>query len=226
MVSVRAKLLREHGLSAMGDLVSSRTVLIGYSVRGRAVVAALRANGHANGFTVADSDPVRAEQAVLEGVQAVVGPCWRLRTLWLAGAHTADHVVVAVPDDETAVRITSAVRSLNETATIITVVRSSEVRELIEHAGADHVVDIRQVYEWAPGAVPPQDGGGESPDLEWTLTERAVTQDEVGRSPLACGHQVLAVMRHGQRIWVEDSTVAVLRDDDRLLVVSSRSVTT
>ncbi|WP_330275922.1 NAD-binding protein [Lentzea sp. NBC_00516] len=206
--------------------MSSRTVLIGYSVRGRAVVAALRANGHANGFTVADSDPVRAEQAVLEGVPAVVGPCWRLRTLWLAGAHTADHVVVAVPDDETAVRITSAVRSLNETATIITVVRSSEVRELVEHAGADHVVDIRQVYEWAPGAVPPQDGGGESPDLEWTLTERAVTQDEVGRSPLVCGHQVLAVMRHGQRIWVEDSKVGVLRDDDRLLVVSSRSVTT
>lgn len=226
MVSVRAKLLREHGLSAMGDLVSSRTVLIGYSVRGRAVVAALRANGHANGFTVADSDPVRAEQAVLEGVAGGGRTLLASTHLVVGRLHTADHVVVAVPDDETAVRITSAVRSLNETATIITVVRSSEVRELVEHAGADHVVDIRQVYEWAPGAVPPQDGGGESPDLEWTLTERAVTQDEVGRSPLVCGHQVLAVMRHGQRIWVEDSKVGVLRDDDRLLVVSSRSVTT
>jgi hypothetical protein len=210
----------------MGDLVSSRTVLIGYSVRGRVVVAALRENGHANGFMVVDSDPVRAEQAVLEGVPAVVGPCWRLRTLWLAGAHTADNVVVAVPDDETAVRTTSAVRSLNETATIITVVRSSEVRELIEHAGADHVVDVRHVYEWVPGAARPQDGGGGSPDLEWTLTERAVTLDEVGRSPLGCGHEVLAVMRHGQRIWTEDPAVAVLRDDDRLLVVSSRSGTT
>lgn len=209
----------------MGDLVSSRTVLIGYSVRGRAVVAALRENGHANGFMVVDSDPVRAEQAVLEGVPAVVGPCWRLRTLWLAGAHDADHVVVAVPDDETAVRITSAVRSLNETATIITVVRSSEVRELIEDAGADHVVDVRQVYEWVPGAARPQDRGGESADLEWTVTERAVTLDEIGRPPLSCGHQVLAVLRHGQRIWAEDPAAA-LRDDDRLLVVSSRPVTT
>ncbi|WP_170176069.1 NAD(P)-binding protein [Lentzea flaviverrucosa] len=206
--------------------MSSRTVLIGYSVRGRAVVAALRENGYANGFMVVDSDPVRAEQAVLEGVPAVVGPCWRLRTLWLAGAHTADHVVVAVPDDDMAVQVTSAVRSLNETATIITVVRSTEVHELIEHAGADHVVDVRQVYEWVPGAARPQDRGVESADLEWTVTERAVALDEIGRSPLGCGHQVLAVMRHGQRIWAEDPAVAALRDDDRLLVVSSRSVTT
>ncbi|MFJ8962583.1 NAD(P)-binding protein [Lentzea sp. NPDC102401] len=202
--------------------MSSRTVLVGYNVRGRVVVAALRESGHAKGFTVVDSDPVRAEQAVLEGVPAVVGPCWRLRTLWLAGVDTAGHVVVAVPDDEMVVRITSAVRSLNATATIITVVRSAEARGLVEHAGADHVVDIRQVNEWIPGAAPPQDVGGEKPELEWTVTERAVTRDEVDRPPLACGHQVLAVLRHGQRIWVDDPAVAVLRGDDRLLVVSSR----
>ncbi|NGY66496.1 hypothetical protein G7043_47220 [Lentzea sp. NEAU-D13] len=55
---------------------------------------------------------------------------------------------------------------------------------------------------------------------EWTVAERAVTHDEIGCSPLDCRHQVLAVVRHGQRLWTEDSTVAVLRGENRLLVVS------
>ncbi|MCG8922535.1 NAD(P)-binding protein [Lentzea sp. CC55] len=199
-------------------------MLIGYSVRGRVVVAALRENGLATGFTVVDPDPVRAEQAVLEGVPAIVGPCWRLRTLWLAGVHTADHVVVAVPDDEMAVRTTSAVRSLNATAMIITIVRSAEIHRLVEHAGADHVVNIRRVDEWAPGAEPPQDDGGGFAGFEPTLTERAVTQDEVDRPPLGCGDQVVAVRRDGRRLWVDDPAVAALRDGDRVIVVSAGPV--
>lgn len=67
-----------------GAGMSSRTVLVGYNVRGRRVVAALRESGRTTGFTVVDSDP---EQAVMAGVHAVVGPCWRLRTLWLGRAH-------------------------------------------------------------------------------------------------------------------------------------------
>ncbi|MFC3897069.1 NAD(P)-binding protein [Lentzea rhizosphaerae] len=198
--------------------MSSRTVLIGYNVRGRRVLAALRESGCTTGFTVVESDPQRAEQAVMAGVHAVVGPCWRLRTLWLAGAHTADHVVVAVPDDDMAQRIISAVRSINEDATI-TVVHSSRRPQVVEHLGADHVANVSQAYEWAPDAECPHDSGHAFADLEWTVAERAVTHDEIGCSPLHCRHQVLAVVRHGQRLWAEDPAVAVLCGEDRLLVV-------
>jgi hypothetical protein len=200
--------------------MSSGTVLIGYGVRGRRVVAALRESGRTTGFTVIDSDPQRAEQAVMEGVHAVVGPCWRLRTLWLAGAHTADHIVVAVRDDDMTQRIVSAVRSINEDATIITVARSSEPHEMVRYLGADHVVNVSQFDEWTPDAERPHGGGHASADLEWTVAERAVTHNEIGCSPYDCRHQVLAVVRGGQRLWTEDPAAAVLRGDDRLLVVS------
>ncbi|MEV6236644.1 NAD(P)-binding protein [Lentzea sp. NPDC051838] len=198
--------------------MSSHTVLIGYGVRGRVVVTALHEGGKSTGFTVVDSDPVRAEQAVLDGLHAVVGPGWRLRTLWLAGVHDADHVVVAVADDAMAVRITSAVRCLNQTATVVTVIHSEELRQLIEYIGADHVVDVGQVTEWAPGAQAQRTGRAFS-DQEWTVAEREVAQDEVGSSPLACGHQVLAVLREGERFWAEDPAVVLLREGDRLLVL-------
>ena len=199
--------------------MSSHTVLIGYGVRGRVIVTALHEGGKSTGFTVVDSDPVRAEQAVLDGLHAVVGPGWRLRTLWLAGVHDADHVVVAVADDAMAVRITSAVRCLNQTATVVTVIHSADSRRLIEYIGADHVVDVRQVPEWTPGVQGQRGGGRAFSDLEWTVAEREVAQDEVGSSPHACGHQALAVLRDGERRWVEDPAVAVLREGDRLLVL-------
>ena len=42
------------------------------------------------------------------------------------------------------------------------------------------------------------------PELEWVVAEHPVMPDEVGGSPLACGNEVPAVVRDGQRIWVED----------------------
>ncbi|MEU3648808.1 NAD(P)-binding protein [Lentzea sp. NPDC034063] len=196
--------------------MGSKTVLIGYSVRGRVLVTALRESGCTHSCTVVDADPVRAEQAVMDGLRAVVGPAWRLRTLWLAGVHDADHVVVAVTNDDLALRVTSAVRSVNEFATVITVVSNPELHEVTTRTGADHVVAVRQVSEWVPGG---RHRRQESGDPEWSVVERAVEQREIGLSPRTCGHQVLAVLRRGQRLWAEDPAVARLVENDRLLVL-------
>lgn len=195
--------------------MGSRTVLIGYNVRGRVLVAALRDSGCAYACTVVDADPIRAEEAVMDGLRAVVGPAWRLRTLWLAGVQDADHVVVAVTDDDVALQVTSAVRSLNESATIITVVAGPELGELALCTGADQVVDVRQVPEWEPVAAHRRHAPQEQ---VWSVVERAVEQHEVGRSPRECGDQVLAVLRGGRRVWAEDLKVGALCEDDRLLV--------
>ncbi|MFD5825296.1 NAD(P)-binding protein [Lentzea sp. NPDC060358] len=197
----------------------SHAVLVGYSTRGRVVLSTLFAAGHATDFTVVDSDPGRVAQAEVDGVRAVVGEGWRLDVLWAAGAHTSDHVVVAVTDDALALRITSVVRSVNEDATITTVVRSEELRELIEFLGADHVLAAEGVGEWsrAMARVPHE----RHPQPEWTVLRRPVARDEIGSSPLACGSEVLAVFREGRRIWVEDPAVGELRHDDVLVVLSS-----
>ena len=197
----------------------SHAVLIGYSARGRVVLSTLFAGGHATEFTVVDSDPERVLQAGVDGVHAVAGEGWRLDVLWSAGAHTSDHIVVAVTDDALALRITSVVRSLNETATITTLVHSTHLHELIEFLGADHVLVADRVGEWSLK----MEGLSHErfPELEWVVLERPVMQEEVGSSPLECGNEVLAVMRHGQRIWVEDPVVGELRGDDWLVVLST-----
>ncbi|WP_434445390.1 NAD-binding protein [Lentzea sp. E54] len=197
----------------------SHAVLIGYSARGRVVLSALFAGGHATDFTVVDADPERVAQAGVDGVRGVAGEGWRLDVLWLAGVHTSDHIVIAVTDDALALRITSVVRSLNETATITTLVRSTQLHELIEFLGADHVLVADRVGEWAlkMESLPYE----QLTELEWAVLERPVMQDEVGSSPLECGNEVLAVVRDGRRIWVEDPAVGELRGDDVLVVLSS-----
>lgn len=117
-------------------------------------------------------------------------------------------------------RIICAVRSINDGCHDLTVAPSSEPHQMVGYLGADRVVDVSQVDEWALDAERPHDGGHAFADLEWTVAERAVTHDEIGCSPLDCRRQVLAVVRHGQRLWAEDPTVAMLRGEDRLLVVS------
>lgn len=200
----------------------SHAVLIGYSARGRVVLSALFAGGHATELTVVDSDPERVVQAGADGAHAVAGEGWRLDVLWSAGAHTSDHIVVAVTDDALALRITSVVRSFNETATITTLVRSTQLHELIEFLGADHVLVADRVGEWALKMESlPYD---QLPELEWAVEERPVMPYEVGSSPLDCGNDVLAIVRDGQRIWAEDAEVGDLRGDDRLIVLSTMPV--
>ncbi len=197
----------------------SHAVLIGYSARGRIVLSTLFAGGHATDFTAVDSDPERVVQAGVDGVRAVAGEGWRLDVLWSAGVQTSDHIVVAVTDDASALRITSVVRSLNEDATITTLVHSTHLQELVEFLGADHVLAADRVGDWAlemDSLV-----CGQLPELEWSVLERPVMQDEVGSSPLECGNDVLAVVRAGQRIWAEDPEVEELRGDDKLVVLSS-----
>lgn len=200
----------------------SHAVLIGYSARGRVVLSTLFAGGHATDFTIVDSDPERVVQAGVDGVRAVAGEGWRLDVLWSAGVQASDHIVVAVTDDALALRITSVVRSLNEAATITTLVHSTQLQELIEYLGADHVLVADRVGEWAlkmDSLV-----CDHLPELEWSVLERPVMQDEVGSSPLECGNDVLAVVRAGQRIWAEDPEVGELRGDDKLVVLSSEPV--
>lgn len=200
----------------------SRVVLIGYGVCGSVVLRALRFDPRRSRPTVVDANPVRVEQAEVDGADAVAGPGWRLETLSLAGVQEASHAVVAVSDDALALRITSVVRSLNEEITLTTVVRSPDLVELLRYLGADHVLTEDEVEGWFAESQP-EPVESPLPDEEIVVLERAVQHDEIGLLPYECGPEVLAVIRDGKRVWTEDPSAERLRRGDLLVVLNRTS---
>ncbi|MEU3648834.1 NAD(P)-binding protein [Lentzea sp. NPDC034063] len=200
----------------------SHVVLIGYGECGRVVLRALRFDPRRSRPTVVDANPARAEQARVDGADAVAGPGWRLETLSQAGVQEASHAVVAVSDDALALRITSVVRSLNEEMTVTTVVRSPDLVELLRYLGADHVLTEDEVEVWFaelnPDPVEPLPD-----DNEIVVLERAVQHHEIGLLPYECGPEVLAVIRDGRRVWTEDPSADRLRQGDLLVVLNRES---
>jgi hypothetical protein len=55
--------------------------------------------------------------------------------------------------------------------------------------------------------------------LDLAIGERAVRAAEIGRAAAMCGPLVLAVLRHGIRLWRDHPEASRLRADGRLLVL-------
>lgn len=203
--------------------MASHTVLIGYGDTGRVAVAALPKYLRSLGVTVVDSDLDRTLLAAEDGVASVVGDGADRDVLGQAAVREAVQVIVTVADDMATMKIIAAVRLLNTDATIAVLLREERWRELAGHLGADHVVLADEVVGGLlgtsvsePAAAPPRPA--DRSDL--AVAERAVRDVEIGRSPRECGPSLLAVVRAGARIWLDDGAVRELRQDDRLLVLS------
>lgn len=202
---------------------SEHTVLVGYGATGRSTARMLP--DHAADLVVVDTDRQRAVLALRDGMRPVLGDGGDVATLQAAQVPDAACVVVAVSDDHTAIRVTTTARSLNRTATIITVVRDPRWRHLADYVGADQVIVAAEVVGRLLGAAVRQP---DLPDrvmralerpLDLVVGERAVRAAEVGRAAVACGPLVLAVVRNGQRLWLDDARASTLRSADRLLVL-------
>ncbi len=119
----------------------------------------------------------------------------------LRAAHVpeAAHVLVAVPDDPAAVRITTTVRSLTREAAITTLVRDPHWQTLATYVGADQVLAGADLVGRVLGmAVHRPDlpervmrALEQPPDL--AIGDRAVRTAEIGRAAATCGPLVLAV---------------------------------
>ncbi|RAS67331.1 Trk K+ transport system NAD-binding subunit [Lentzea atacamensis] len=199
--------------------MTSHIVVVGYGDGGRVVLRALQFDPRPSTTTVVDVNPARADLAKMDGADVVVGPGWRLETLWEAGAHEAEHVVVAVSDDAATLRVTSVVRSLNEEATVTAIVRSPEISELMQYLGADHVLTEDELVEWFMALPDDSVTSATADGPALVVVERAVQRDEVGRRLSECGPQVLAIIREGRRVWPEDPAADRLRPGDLLVVL-------
>ncbi|WP_434446758.1 NAD(P)-binding protein [Lentzea sp. E54] len=187
-----------------------RTILIGYGVNARVALASLRMDCLRPGLTVVDIDGARVVQAAEDGARALLGDGCHLGTLLQAGVEHAQQIIVAVGNDALALRITAALRCANEDATLVAVISEPQLCEMVVHLGADHVIVTPQVVEPAPEI-------GE--DAPLAVAERSVDTDEVGRPPVFCQPTVLALVRDGRRMWLEDPEAGCLREGDKVLEV-------
>jgi voltage-gated potassium channel Kch len=101
--------------------MAAHTVLIGYGATGRSAASVLNTNQAT--LVVVDTDQAQGVLAVHDGARFVCGDGRDTAALHRAGVTDAAQIVVAVPDDATAVRITSLARGLNRAATITTLIR-------------------------------------------------------------------------------------------------------
>jgi Trk K+ transport system NAD-binding subunit len=109
------------------------TVIVGYGAIGRSTARMLP--DHSAGLIVVDRNADRTLLASQDGMPVVRGDGGDIVTLRAAHLPDAACVVVVVSDDPTAVRITTAARSLNPAVTIITVIRDPGRRQVAHHAG-------------------------------------------------------------------------------------------
>lgn len=205
--------------------MAPRTVLIGYGDTGRIAADLVAVDQPETRLVVVDTDPGRLRLITTPTATSVLGDGTDADTLRIANVQDADQVIVAVTDDMAAMRVITAVRQISTTATITTLVREPRLRELAKYLGADQVVVGEQLVGRLLGLSVRRPAQVDLmrhlrvEDLDLVVADRAVHEFEIGRAPSECGPFVLAVIRDGERVWLDDPDGASLRPGDSLVIL-------
>lgn len=116
---------------------SRRAVVIGMGPVGRAVVSRLETHGYE--VRAVDLNPLNLQAFAQFGIPVVAGNAETPSVLRSAGVDRAGMVIICVPVDEVATRVTAAVREMNDQAQIIVRCRYARNSQAIRRARADHV---------------------------------------------------------------------------------------
>lgn len=206
--------------------VHDHVVVVGYGTKGAAAVSTMLGDGIDPGtVVVVDTDPERLRLAGQRGLVTVGGSGTRQEVLLLAGVDRAASVVVAPARDDTAVLVTLTARELAPRATIVASVREAENVHLVRQSGADSVVVSSETAGRLLGmatSTPAVVNVIEdliTPDVGFSIAERAVEHSEVGGSPRHLADIVLGVTRGPEMYRVDSPRVDALEMGDRLLYV-------
>lgn len=205
--------------------MAPHTVLIGYGDTGRIAADLVAVDQPETRLVVVDTDPDRLRLVTEHTATPILGNGTDADTLRTANVQDAAQVIVAVTDDMAAMRVVTAVRQISTTATITTLVREPGWRKLAKYLGADQVIVGEQLVGRLLGLSVRRPGQAalmrhlRADDLDLVVAERAVHELEIRRAPSECGPFVLAVIRDGERVWLDDPDGASLRPDDRLLIL-------
>jgi voltage-gated potassium channel len=209
--------------------VNAHTVVIGYGVKGRSTVQALREQGtSAHDIVVVSANQESIDEATAAGCLGIVGDATREEVLRQARVEMASRVVVATDRDDTAVLVVLTVRRLNNSATIVSAARESQNITVLRQSGADVVIPTAEASGRMLGLSLASRVAGQivedllEPSRGLEIVERGVSGTELGLHPSALAdHQtiVLAVLRDGEVHRFDESSVVTLERDDRVVVI-------
>ncbi|MEV4445458.1 MULTISPECIES: potassium channel family protein [Streptomyces] len=207
--------------------IRDHVVVVGYGTKGRKAIETLLGQGIAKEkIVIVDSQHETARAAGDDGLVSVVGDATRSETLRKASVQNASKVIIAPHRDETATLITLTARQLTKRATIVASIREDENVPLLKQSGADAVITsssaagrLLGVSVVSPAAARTlEDLMTQGSGLD--LTERPVSQDEVGQSPRECADPVVAVVRDKKVLDYTDPWLGKLKLGDRLITIS------
>ncbi|OAA22315.1 voltage-gated potassium channel [Frankia sp. EI5c] len=206
--------------------VDQHVVVVGYGVKGRSAVRALREDGvPLERIVVVDSDHRALADAGRDGLTTVVGSGTRAAVLREALTDRAQAVIIATNSDEANVLITLTARELAPKAVISVSVREAENIPLLRRGGADQVVTSSDaagrmlgLATRSPRVVDVVEDLLTS-DVGLRLAERPATEGEIGRGPRECVDPVLALVRGGRLLLFDDPTANPIQPGDRLVTV-------
>jgi voltage-gated potassium channel len=211
--------------------VKRHTVVIGYGMKGRSAVAALKDQGtRAEEIVVVDLNGGNVKAATAEGCVGVVGDARREEVLLQAAVPDAQQVVVAADRDDTNVLVTLTTRRLNPTATIAAAVKEQQNIGVLRQGGADVVIPTAESAGRLLGLSIRAPKAGEliedllEPVAGLQISEREVRPEDIGLSPArlsAQGEIVLTVIRGGTSHRFDSGGVKVFQPGDRIVVIKA-----
>jgi voltage-gated potassium channel len=214
--------------------VKQHTVVIGYGMKGRSAVAALKDQGHdAEKIVVVDTNSVNIKAASADGCAGILGDARREEVLRRAEVQNANKVVVATDRDDTSVLVTLTARRLAPHATIAAAAREEQNIAVLRQSGADVVIPTAESAGRLLGLSIQAPGAGEliedllEPVAGLQIREREVTPSEVGLSPArltAQGEIVLTVIRNGISHRFDSGGVRVFQPGDVIVVITSKEL--
>nr|WP_274914694.1 potassium channel family protein [Streptomyces sp. WZ-12] len=204
----------------------NHVVVIGYGTKGRRTAQTLVGQGVSkHKIVVVDPKKQMVDVASSDGFVGVLGDATRSDILRQAELHRAAKVVIATQRDETAALVTLTARQLNKQAAIVVAVREDENIPLLKQSGADSVITSSSSAGRLLGmSMASPSASTVLEDLltfgsGLDITERAVTESEVGRSPRESSDLVVAVLRGGRVLDYAEPEVAELRPTDRIITI-------
>lgn len=211
--------------------MAAHTVVVGYGTKGRSALKTLREAGvPATSLVVVDCVPHIIAESNRAGLAGVTGDATRREVLTSAQIETADRMIIAVNRDDTAVLIALTARQLSPRLTIIAAVRESENEPLLRQSGADHVVVSSDAAGRLLGlsTIDPRASLVMHELLDRSrgldLTERLVAPAELGRPARDACPGVIALLRAGRVLSLDDPAASAVIDGDRLVLLSAVAV--
>ncbi|GGK43936.1 NAD-binding protein of Kef-type K+ transporter [Pilimelia terevasa] len=207
--------------------VKDHVIICGYGTKGRSAVTALQENGTPiDKIVVVERDPARVREAAAAGLAAIEGSGTRSAILVEANIHLAKTLMIATDRDDAAVLVALTARQLTAgKVRIVAAVREAENAPLLRQSGAHHVIvssaTAGRLLGLSSSAPPLLDVVEDllAPGHGISLAMRSATREEVGRPPRSLAEVVIAVIRRGQVLGLDDSRAGKVESGDQLAYV-------